>query len=79
MVITVIILMNASWRLIIVRLMLDVTIPLDHIPVNVILDLLVMERLVITSTSVPIQVSVEPIQFALMNQVITNVTVTKGS
>ena len=66
-------------ELIIVSLMFDVTIPLDHIHVNAILDSLVIERLVITSTSVRIQDSVEPIRFALMNQVVTNVTVTYGS
>ena len=56
--------------------MLDVTIPSDHILENAILDLLVIERLVLTSTSVRIQVSVVPIRSALMNQVVTNVTVT---
>ena len=63
-------------EIIIVSLILNFTIPSDHILVNAILDSLVIERLMITSTSVRIQDSMEPIRFALMNQVVTNVTVT---
>ena len=63
-------------EIIIVSLMLNFTIPSDHILVNATLDSLVMERLMTTSMSVRIQDSMEPIRFALMNQVVTNVTVT---
>ena len=71
----VVILMSASLRLIIVPLMLDVTTRWDHIHVNVTVDFLVMAKLVLTSTNVPKQISVDRILYALTNLVVTHVTV----
>ena len=74
MVSVVVILMSASLRSIIVPLMLDVTTRWDHIHVNVTVDFLVMAKLVI-STNLSKEISVDKILYALMNLVVTHVTV----
>ena len=75
----VVIFMSASLRSIIVHLMLDVTTRWDHIHVNVTVDFLVMAKLVITSTNVLTEIYVDQILYALMNLVVTHVTVKMDS
>ena len=71
----VVISMSVNLRSITVHLMLDVTTRWDHIHVNVTVDFLVMAKLVLTSTNVPKQISVDRILYALTNLVVTHVTV----
>ena len=66
---------SVNLRSITVHSMLDVTIPWVHIHVNVILGFLVMAKLVITSMNAPKTVYVDQILYALMNLVVTHVTV----